>query len=53
MNDMAEKFKAKVLNSGRVTIPFLIREMHGIETDDIVELQFVQKVTVSVKEAVD
>lgn len=48
---MSEKFKAKVIADGRITIPLVLRELMNIDTGDFVEVQLLQKVQVPVKEA--
>jgi len=46
---MSEKFKAKVLADGRITLPSVLRRIQGIKTGDIVEVQLLRKIRIPVK----
>jgi len=44
MSKTKNPFLAKVISSGRITIPEEVREIHKIEEGDIIELQIIKVV---------
>jgi len=46
---MSKKFKARVIADGRITLPLTLRELLGIDTGNIVEVQLLRKVQIPSK----